>query len=293
MQPTFSKTAVVAVFVSSARMERECIRLYAQTHPEVRMAAILPSGSILLEQLRRGLNPQVIVLDALLEEGGVLQLVDAIRAMTLDPQPALLLTAPLPEQTAARRALQAFGGCQVLLKPYRIRELFDQIYLLGAGADEYRLYRARGCCRRYLQQMHADPSMSGCDYLEQMLLYALVAERPMTIASLYQLVAQDNETQEAALLLRWCVCPARCNSKQHRSIKPCAAAAACPRMRCCPTANFSKACWSCFDRKFGKGSQAPHKGGEYAAKRTGIGAGPARGASGAISEFFSSVGKRI
>ena len=82
MQPTFSKTAVVAVFVSSARMERECIRLYAQTHPEVRMAAILPSGSILLEQLRRGLNPQVIVLDALLEEGGVLQLVDAIRAMT-------------------------------------------------------------------------------------------------------------------------------------------------------------------------------------------------------------------
>lgn len=199
MQPTFSKTAVVAVFVSSARMERECIRLYAQTHPEVRMAAILSSGSILLEQLRRGLNPQVIVLDALLEEGGVLQLVDAIRAMTLDPQPALLLTAPLPEQTAARRALQAFGGCQVLLKPYRIRELFDQIYLLGAGADEYRLYRARGCCRRYLQQMHADPSMSGCDYLEQMLLYALVAERPMTIASLYQLVAQDNETQEGSI----------------------------------------------------------------------------------------------
>lgn len=199
MQPMVCKTSVVSVFVSGARMERECVRLYTQTHPEIRMAAILPTGQLLIEQLRRGLNPQVVVLDALLEGGGILRLVEEIRALPLEPQPALLLTVPLPEQTAARRALQALDGCQVLPKPYRMKDLFDQIYFLGAGADEYRLYRARGCCRRHLQQMHADPSMSGCDYLEQMLLYALVADRPMTVASLYQLVAQENETQEGSI----------------------------------------------------------------------------------------------
>ena len=41
--------------------------------------------------------------------------------------------------------------------------------------------------------------MSGCYYMEQMLLYALLGERPITIDSLYQLVAQDNETQEGSI----------------------------------------------------------------------------------------------
>ena len=49
----------------------------------------------LLEQLRRGLHPQVIVLDGMLE-GGVHSLMEEIRALHLDPEPALLLTAPAP-----------------------------------------------------------------------------------------------------------------------------------------------------------------------------------------------------
>lgn len=199
MQPLTQKNTVVAVFVTDARMERDCIRLYAQTHSEVCAAAVLPGGRELLQQLHRGLSPQVLVLDVLLADMGIFSLIEAVHELHLDPEPVILLTAPVPEQTAARRAMQVFGDCQILLKPYRLKELFDQVYLLGAGADQYRLYRARGFCRRCLQQMHADPAMSGCDYLEQMLLCAYTAERPYTGAALYQMVAQENDTQEASV----------------------------------------------------------------------------------------------
>lgn len=204
--------SVVAAFVSTARMERDCIRLYAQTHPEVRAAAILPGGKELLQQLRGGLCPQVLVLDVLLNDMGLLSLLEEIRALHLNPRPVLLLSVPVPERTAARRAMQAFGDCEVILKPYSLKELFDQIYLLGAGAEQYHLYRIRGCCRRYLQKMHADPAMSGCDYLEQMLLYALASDRPMTVAALYQLVARDNNTQEGSVA----AAVVRLSQKMHR-----------------------------------------------------------------------------
>lgn len=199
MQPLAQKKTVVAAFVTEARMERDCIRLYAQTHPEVRAAAVLSGGRELLQQLRCGLTPQVLVLDVLLTDMGILSLLEAIHELHLEPEPVILLTAPVPEQTAARRAMQIFGDCQILLKPYRLKELFDQIYLLGAGTDQYRLYRARCFCRRCLQQMHADPAMSGCDYLEQMLLYAYTAEQTCPAAMLYQIVAQENDTQDTSV----------------------------------------------------------------------------------------------
>lgn len=198
-QPGSGKNAVTAAFVSAARMERDCIRLYAQTHPEVCAQAILPGGQELLRQLRNGLCPQVLVLDVLLNDMGILSLVEQIRALHLEPQPTLLLTVPAPERTAARRAVQAFANCEVILKPYSLKELFDQIYLLGAGAEQYRLYHIRCCCRRCLREMQADPAMSGCDYLEQMLLYALAADRVLPMAALYQLVARDNNTQEGSI----------------------------------------------------------------------------------------------
>lgn len=199
MQALTQKKTVVAVFVTEARMERDCIRLYARTHPEVRAAAVLSGGQELLQHLRCGLTPQVLVLDVLLTDMGILTLMEEIHGLHLDPEPTILLTVPVPEQTAARRAMQIFGDCQILLKPYRLKELFDQVYLLGTGADQYRLYRARGFCRRCLQQMRADPAMSGCDYLEQMVLYAFTAERPYPAAALYQMVAQDYDTQEASV----------------------------------------------------------------------------------------------
>lgn len=205
MESIRCQPCVVSAFVCPSRMERDCIHLYAQTHPEVRVAAIVPGGRDLLALLRSGLCPQVLVVDVLLTDMGILSLLEEIRALHLESAPALLLTVPVPERTAARRAMQAFEGCEILLKPYSLKELFGQIYLLGAGAQPYRLYCIRNSCRRYLQKMQADPALSGCDYLERMLLYAVTSERPLSMAILYQLVARDCNTQEnsvAAAVLR-------------------------------------------------------------------------------------------
>lgn len=216
MRSKNSEPSVTAAFVSAARLERDCIRLYAQTHPEVCTLAILPGGKDLLQLLRSGNCPQVLVVDVLLTDMGILSLLEEIRALHLEPRPILLLSVPVPERTAARRAVQAFGDCEVILKPYSLKELFGQVYLLGAGAEQYHLYRIRGCCRQYLQKMHADPAMSGCDYLEQMLLYALAAERPMTVAALYQLVARDNNTQEGSVA----AAIVRLSQKMHKQNTP-------------------------------------------------------------------------
>ena len=116
--------------------------------------------------LRGGLCPQVLVLDVLLNDMGILSLLEEIRVPAPDPRPVLLLSVPVPGTDGARRAIAGVGDCEVILKPYSLKELFDQIYLLGAGAEQYHLYRIRGCCRRICKRCMRTLPMSGCEYLE-------------------------------------------------------------------------------------------------------------------------------
>ena len=99
-------SAVVALFAFSSRMDRDSMRLFARTHgDEVRAAAIASTGQEVLELLHGGLRPQVLVLDALLTKPSVTQVLQEISTMQPDPEPAVLVLVPVPEETAARKAL--------------------------------------------------------------------------------------------------------------------------------------------------------------------------------------------
>lgn len=77
-----------------------------RTHgDEVRAAAIASTGQEVLELLHGGLRPQVLVLDALLTKPSVTQVLQEISTMQPDPEPAVLVLVPVPEETAARKAL--------------------------------------------------------------------------------------------------------------------------------------------------------------------------------------------
>lgn len=92
-------SAVVALFAFSSRMDRDSMRLFARTHgDEVRAAAIASTGQEVLELLHGGLRPQVLVLDALLTKPSVTQVLQEISTMQPDPEPAVLVLVPVPEE---------------------------------------------------------------------------------------------------------------------------------------------------------------------------------------------------
>ena len=167
---TGSFAPVTTLFAVQSHLDRSSIHLFAQTHPEVRALAVVSTGREVLQLLQNGLNPQVIVLDMQLRDPGIQTLICGIRAMQMVPKPRLLLSAPTPEQTSAEDALLTFRGQEVILRPYEMRTLFERVYLLGAGDEAAQLYRVRNHCRRILRDMQANPVLSGCTYLERMIL---------------------------------------------------------------------------------------------------------------------------
>ena len=112
--PNLPKTsAVVALFAFSSRLDRDTMSLFAKTHSdEVRAAAIAATGQEVLELLHGGLRPNVLVLDALLTKPGVTEVLQEIGTMQLDPEPAVLVLVPVPEETAARKAALAVHAVQ-------------------------------------------------------------------------------------------------------------------------------------------------------------------------------------
>lgn len=191
--PLPEPSAVVALFAFSSRLDRDTMRLFAQTHrDEVRAAAIASTGQEVLELLHGGIRPRVLVLDALLTQPGVTQVLQEIGTMHLDPEPAVLVLVPVPEEAAARRALGLFSQYQIMLRPYGMKNLFDEVYRMGATDGEHQLYQLRRCCDEVLDAYGAPNSMSGYHYAERMLLYALYADKPQQIGHLQQYVAQED-----------------------------------------------------------------------------------------------------
>lgn len=162
--------AVVALFAFGSRLDRDTMQLFARTHSEeVRAAAIASTGQEVLELLQE------------------------IGKMDLKPQPAVLV--PVPEETAARRALGLFSRYEIMLRPYGMKNLFDEIYRMGTDEEENRLYRLRRCCEDVLESLGAPTTLNGYRYAERMLLYALYADKPQPIGVLQQYVATEEDIE--------------------------------------------------------------------------------------------------
>lgn len=196
-------SAVVALFAFSSRMDRDSMRLFTRTHgDEVRAAAIASTGQEVLELLHGGLRPQVLVLDALLTKPSVTQVLQEIGTMQLDPEPAVLVLVPVPEETAARKALGLFAQYRIMLRPYGMKNLFDEIYRMGTTDDEHRLYHLRRCCEDVLDDFGAQSTLNGYRYAE---LMPLLEELQTQLICLRRLGDQASDAATAALLHGTCV----------------------------------------------------------------------------------------
>lgn len=121
---------------------------------------------------------------------------DEVRAAAIaSTEPAVLVLVPVPEETAARKALGLFAQYRIMLRPYGMKNLFDEIYRMGTTDDEHRLYHLRRCCEDVLDDFGARSTLNGYRYAERMLLYALYAERPQKIGDLQQYVASEENIE--------------------------------------------------------------------------------------------------
>ena len=84
---------------------------------------------------------------------------------------------------------------EIMLRPYGMKNLFDEIYRMGTTDDEHRLYHLRRCCEDVLDDFGAQSTLNGYRYAERMLLYALYAERPQKIGDLQQYVASEENIE--------------------------------------------------------------------------------------------------
>lgn len=201
-RPALPDTApVTALFAFSTRLDRDTMRLFSQTHQgSVHTAAVAATGEELLEQLRSGVRPQVIVLDALLTKPSAAEVLQQIDTMQLKPQPAILVLVPIPEETAARRALSAFSKYEIMLRPYRLRSLFDEVYRMGSNEQAGHLYHLRRCCSDLLDELGARATMHGYHYVERMVLYAIYAAQPQPIGALQQYVASEENVEVGTVI---------------------------------------------------------------------------------------------
>ncbi len=190
-------SAVVALFAFSSRMDRDSMRLFARTQgDEVRAAAIASTGQEVLELLHGGLRPQVLCArrpaDQAVRDAGLA----GDQHDAAGPGAGSPCAGARAGETAARKALGLFAQYRIMLRPYGMKNLFDEIYRMGTTDDEHRLYHLRRCCEDVLDDFGAQSTLNGYRYAERMLLYALYAERPQKIGDLQQYVASEEKHRD-------------------------------------------------------------------------------------------------
>lgn len=191
-------TQVVALFVVSQKLERDCIAMYAHSQRYV-TAGVYTTADAFFRSLRSGSCPQVVALDVLLPEAELLRLLHGTETAHCVPRPKILLLTPFPETAAARGALHRLERYERLVRPYTMQTLFHAVYALGADENNARIYRMQSLCEATLKSLKADPSLSGAVYLKKILLCALLNEQELPLNFLYRIAGEDRNVDEKAV----------------------------------------------------------------------------------------------
>ena len=111
-------SAVVALFAFSSRMDRDSMRLFARTWGRGSRRGHCIDGAGGTGAAARRPSPAGACARRLLTKPSVTQVLQEISTMQPDPEPAVLVLVPVPEETAARKALGLFAQYRIMLRPY-------------------------------------------------------------------------------------------------------------------------------------------------------------------------------
>lgn len=188
MPNTDKQEWVSALFADSDRGQCSAIRLYGSVQQAVEVCAAVTSGWHVLEILRGGLCPQVLVLDTLLQGPGLGELLWQLGTLDLPFRPRVLITAMPCTQQSASRFLTMGADC-IIFKPYTMAELFAAVYRCGGSDEAWDSYRVREYLHELLCGMHYNRRLGGWNYLERILLRTVLGPDDYIAKELYQYAA--------------------------------------------------------------------------------------------------------
>lgn len=197
MRQTQEGTSVVTLFASAFSGDRRAVRLYAESHPEIRLAAILSSGDTVVEHLSAGMAPQVIVIDLPLPDIETWELLYQIQR--LSPDSKVLLTAQMENERPLQNTLSTFRQCSVILKPWRLTRLFEAVFTLGTTEEQSCGYKLYNRCGSLMNLMQADGMLFGHRYLREAVVIFLLSEENLNISEIKRRVAKLHKTDEDAV----------------------------------------------------------------------------------------------
>lgn len=198
MQEQYHINKVTALLAESDRHQNALVQSYAKGQDMVELCAAVRDGDRVLELLRAGLRPRVLVLDTMLASCGLLELLSRLPEIEPGYDPSVLVTTvPISEATA--RPLLTLGAHYIILKPYTLPSLFDAIFQYGCQPKELELYRIRGYLRAALRELQAGVHSCGAFYLEQILYRLVLTDRQYTLGELYTFVGNGEHVTNGAV----------------------------------------------------------------------------------------------
>lgn len=192
-KPSGQKAKITAVFADADRGQREAIKLYASMQTELDVFAVVSGGNAVIELFRRGLQPDVLVVDALLPDTSIFELLSGISRLCLKDPPAIVVTLCTSSDTLRTKLLTS-GADFFILKPYRLPAVFEAAAYVACDAPSMLERRARSHINWYLEVLRAPADAAGTAYLRRMLFELVVHDELATADELRRIMAEESRT---------------------------------------------------------------------------------------------------
>jgi len=198
MQEFTQDEYVVAAFAIHDHNERETIRIYSATQNAVKVAGLFATGTELLRALEQGFYPHVLVLDPFVNDMGIFELVRNVRALVGHDVHIAVLCTEMNSRTEMK-AMLTCGVDYIMLKPCTLAKMFSDICMLAQKGAKIGPGVLRTQFSNMLSQAGVSRRLYGCNYVQQMVLYALREDPDATIGQLYQVVADAEKVSVGAV----------------------------------------------------------------------------------------------
>lgn len=199
MQQYYRLKTVSALFADADARQCDAIRVYAHRQGSVSVCAVVSTVADVLGLLRGGLQPQVLVLDALLQGEGIFYLLQQIGAMEMPTRPAILITCPANLAPAQSQKFLTLGAKYTILKPYTLEGLFIAAYEQGSDETNRKLYHIHKRFTACMRELSCKGTEVGYEYLEQMAYHAGLTGGSFTAEQLYSELAEATCVQSGAI----------------------------------------------------------------------------------------------